>query len=146
MIVIHKIIADIAYPINISQPKKTAQSMLAIGCLLKFESIVCPNGINVMFANLKHCFPKGIPMIVIHRINPRKNQIIEVKIPPRSSHMILKIRFNNPFFLFAITIILYQRFYRHSLQVQERCILCHLILHLLKQDRYLHLDDVVLNY
>ena len=34
-----------------------------------------PNGKKAREANLKHCMPMGIPIIVIHHKTPQKNQL-----------------------------------------------------------------------
>ena len=33
---------------------------------------VAPKGVRPSFASLKHCLPKGIPMMVMHQITPAK--------------------------------------------------------------------------
>lgn len=100
MIVTHDITPEATYPKNISQPKKINHNTFATGCLLKFKLTVLPNGANVIVANLKHCLPKGIPMIVMHKITPNKNHKIAVIIPPVIIHIILPNTLKHPFFCY----------------------------------------------
>jgi hypothetical protein len=58
--------------------------------------ILAPNGINASFASLKHCFPNGMPIIVIHRRNPFNTATHASGKPPKISHRIFKIRDTPP--------------------------------------------------
>ena len=42
-----------------------------------------PNGAKESFANLKHCLPKGIPIIVMHQSAPITANAIPWKRPPK---------------------------------------------------------------
>ena len=55
-----------------------------------------PNGISASLANLKHCFPNGIPMMVMHRTSPTIAVVTASSIPPKMSHRILTSRENAP--------------------------------------------------
>lgn len=81
--VIHKRTAESKYPKNISQPNRRSQRIFMIGCLPKFTATSFPNGASINPANLKHCLPKGIPIMVIHKRSPKINQEIAVKSPPK---------------------------------------------------------------
>ena len=50
-----------------------------------------PNGANAKDANLKHCTPMGIPIIVAHHKSPIKNHANACQIPPQIIHIILPI-------------------------------------------------------
>lgn len=54
-----------------------------------------PNGANDNLANLKHCTPTGIPMIVIQQMIPAKPHAKNDKNPPKINHKM----FNNKFIL-----------------------------------------------
>jgi hypothetical protein len=45
---------------------------------------------------LKCCKPKGIPIIVIHRINPNTAWVIAIQIPPVRSHRIFIKIYRQP--------------------------------------------------
>jgi hypothetical protein len=51
-------------------------------------TISLPKGDKAIAVNLKCCKPNGIPMIVIHKINPNTACVIAIQIPPVSSHII----------------------------------------------------------
>ena len=48
-----------------------------------------PKGISANWANLKHCFPKGIPIIVIQKRMPFRNATIANSSPPNKIQRIL---------------------------------------------------------
>ncbi len=48
-------------------------------------TISLPNGKKARPANLKHCKPTGIPIIVIHHMMPAINQPIPIKKPPKTN-------------------------------------------------------------
>ena len=50
-----------------------------------------PKGINESLASLKHCIPKGIPIIVTHSIAPITTDIVANASPPNIIHKIFKI-------------------------------------------------------
>ena len=54
-------------------------------------TISFPNGQNAKFANLKHCRPTGIPIIVIHHMQPAKTQASPPSNPPNINQRILPI-------------------------------------------------------
>ena len=45
-----------------------------------------PNGKKLSCANLKHCIPTGIPMIVMHQRHPARHQLNPVNAPPNTNH------------------------------------------------------------
>ena len=71
--VTHQMHPNIKFSIAIGIPKKIIHITFANndGTPPPY-SISFPNGANDIDANLKHCFPYGIPMIVIHHIIPDK--------------------------------------------------------------------------
>ena len=54
-------------------------------------TISFPNGQNAKVANLKHCRPTGIPIIVIHHMQPAKTQAKPPSNPPNINQRILPI-------------------------------------------------------
>ena len=48
--------------------------------------ISLPKGVNARVTILKCCFPKGIPMIVMHNTTPQKRWLSAIQIPPRKIH------------------------------------------------------------
>ena len=48
-----------------------------------------PKGKKLIPANLKHCIPTGIPIIVIHHKQPTKAQLSPPTKPPNINHKIL---------------------------------------------------------
>lgn len=48
--------------------------------------ICAPNGVSDSFANLKNCFPNGIPMMVMHHSTPEKTQDKPLRNPPNISY------------------------------------------------------------
>lgn len=66
-----------------------------------------PKGAADIFANLKHCLPTGIPMIVIDQRIPitiHENQLIN---PPKTNHIIFpnNLKVVSPFYTIVIYII-----------------------------------------
>ena len=51
-----------------------------------------PNGRNEIRMSLKHCFPKGIPIIVMQKINPATRYPTPSSIPPKISQIIFNSR------------------------------------------------------
>ena len=69
--------------------------------------IFLPKGAADIFANLKHCLPIGIPIIVIDQRIPitiHENQLIN---PPKTNHIIFPNNFKkiSPFYTIVIYII-----------------------------------------
>lgn len=46
-----------------------------------------PKGKKLRDANLKHCFPTGIPIIVTHQRHPRRHQHNPLIAPPNKNHI-----------------------------------------------------------
>ena len=79
------------------KPPVKIQIILPIICkqppLLFAYTTLLPNGHKINVANLKHCKPNGIPMIVKHKINPpHKYAKAEIN-PPKTNQIILPIKF-----------------------------------------------------
>ena len=76
-----------AFSIAIGSPVKMIQKMLATVLAAEPSSVISfPNGAKVSLANLKHCLPKGIPIIVIHHKSPAKAQLRLLTSPPQMIH------------------------------------------------------------
>lgn len=104
IIVMQKIKLTIRYISAPSQPKSISQIMLAIGCLSKLVLTFFPKGKRTNFASLKHCLPKGMPIIVMHSINPTKQKKIALHKPMKINQMMLP-KISLPLFYHMITLI-----------------------------------------
>ena len=105
MIVMHQKI-PVKKKLNANEkPPNKNQIMLRIACLPKFAFTVEPKGQKDNLANLKHCKPNGIPMMVMHHMIPRKKYIKPVHKPVNKSHKMFPINFIPYSFFFDITII-----------------------------------------
>ena len=73
-------------------------SLSSIIIILTPESYftTAPNGISASFANLKNCFPNGIPIIVIQRTQPHTAFATAIGIHVRISQKIFAIRLTAP--------------------------------------------------
>lgn len=104
IIVMHKITPHTTLYIAIGMPVISIQNILAIMLNVPSPYITSfPNGHIDSFENLKHCFPIGIPIIVMNQSRPAKNQTMPSINPPHKSHIKFPIVFNiiTPFrFLF----------------------------------------------
>ena len=70
-IVMHQIQPTIRFPSAISHPKNIIHIRFTRNENMPFPyTISFPNGQNARVANLKHCRPTGIPIIVIHHMHP----------------------------------------------------------------------------
>ena len=88
-IVIHHIQPTIRFPSAISQPKNTIHMRFTKNENIPFPyTISFPNGQNANVANLKHCRPTGIPIIVIHHMHPAKIHASPPNMPPNINHRI----------------------------------------------------------
>ena len=72
MIVIHQKMPENKKPTAKKKPPKISQIMFAIGCLPKSVLTLEPNGQKKSLDSLKHCLPKGMPMIVTHQNRPKR--------------------------------------------------------------------------
>ena len=91
-IVIHHIQPTIRFPSAISQPKNTIHMRFTKNENIPFPyTISFPNGQNANVANLKHCRPTGIPIIVIHHMHPAKTHASPPSNPPNINQRILPI-------------------------------------------------------
>ena len=87
IIVMYKIQPIARWPRAIHNPKKINHIILAIVDTAPPPYITSfPNGQNDRLANLKHCFPYGIPMMVMHHSIPDKIQDKPLSSPPNNSH------------------------------------------------------------
>jgi hypothetical protein len=81
----------------IQKPPKTIQMMFIMverhPVLEEVSVIFTPNGANPTIANLKHCSPKGMPMMVRQRIKPPIIYSKKINIPPKMIQIILPIKF-----------------------------------------------------
>lgn len=59
--------------------------------LYYLATILAPKGKSASFASLKCCRPKGIPIIVQHKIRPKTACVIASSTPPKISQRIFKI-------------------------------------------------------
>jgi len=87
----------------IQKPPKISQMMfIAIDRQPVFKElfvILTPNGARPTIANLKHWMPKGIPIMVRHRMRPPKIYSKKIKSPPNMIQMRLPIKFICSFLL-----------------------------------------------
>ena len=91
-IVIHHIQPTIRFPSAISHPKNIIHIRFTRNENMPFPyTISFPNGQNARVANLKHCRPTGIPIIVIHHMHPAKTQAKPPSNPPNINQRILPI-------------------------------------------------------
>lgn len=106
MMVIQHTIPDMAEAAASSQPQKSSQKIFNIiepPEKLPY-TISFPKGQSIRDANLKHCNPTGMPMMVMQHNMPAKNHPMAQISPPNISHNILPnklIVFFTPF-LFII--------------------------------------------
>jgi len=70
---------------------RTTQYVNIVFIYYGFHIIFAPKGISASFAILKHCNPKGIPIIVQHRSKPFKAAARAMGIPQKSSQIIFAI-------------------------------------------------------
>ena len=78
-------------------PPENNQMILPMVCkqpppLLAY-TILLPKGHATNPANLKHCNPKGISMMVMHKTKPPNTYAIAEMNPPKINHIKLPIRF-----------------------------------------------------
>ena len=90
MIVMHQRQPRIRFATAISKPKKTIQITFTKSENMPLPyTISLPNGHIASDANLKHCKPIGIPMIVMHQISPASSQRIPLNNPPKINQRML---------------------------------------------------------
>ena len=81
----------------IQKPPKTSQIIfIIVDRQPVFEDvsvILTPKGASPTNANLKHCKPKGIPIIVKQRIKPPIMYSKNINMPPKTIQIILPIKF-----------------------------------------------------
>ena len=88
-IVMHQRKPIIRFPNAISQPKNRIQIKFTKNENIPFPyTISFPKGQNARDANLKHCSPTGIPMIVIHHMHPAKIHASPPNTPPNINQRI----------------------------------------------------------
>lgn len=91
-IVMHQRQPRMQYPIAISRPKK----MIQIRLTRKEKppppyTTSFPNGKKARLANLKHCRPTGMPMMVMHQRQPASTQASPPINPPNRNQRIFPI-------------------------------------------------------
>lgn len=97
-IVIHHRHPRIRFPRAISHPKKSIHIRLTRNENTPLPYMTSlPNGQKASDANLKHCMPTGIPMIVTHHKHPAMIQDRPPRIPPNMNQRI----FPNVFMIFS---------------------------------------------
>ena len=89
MIVQHKITPTIAFPTAIGIPDTISQIIFASRLTAPPPYMTSfPNGQKDSPANLKHCRPIGIPMIVMHHKQPAAIHASPLRNPPQINHNI----------------------------------------------------------
>lgn len=89
MIVMHHRQPTIRFPSAISHPKNTIQIRFTRNENIPFPYTTSfPKGQNARVANLKHCKPTGIPIIVIHQMHPAKTHASPPSKPPNINQRI----------------------------------------------------------
>lgn len=82
---------------TIQKPPNISQMMFIMvdkhPVLEEVSLILTPKGARPTIANLKHCIPNGIPIIVKHKIKPPIIYSKKINIPPKITQMILPIKF-----------------------------------------------------
>ena len=91
--VTHQISPTIKKLMHSPNPNKIIQITFAIGCLPKSVLTSVPKGQMQSLANLKHCKPKGIPIMVIQNISPTKKYPIAENSPVNINHKMFPIVF-----------------------------------------------------
>lgn len=95
----HRIHPQTTSAIAIGIPVKSSQNIFAIRLIAPPPYVTSlPNGKNASPANLKHCKPIGIPMIVIHQPIPAITHESPAAKPPNINHKIFP---SIPMFLFS---------------------------------------------
>lgn len=90
IIVMHSRQPEITFPTAIGIPQKISQIMLAISETVPPPyAISLPKGQNPIEANLKHCRPNGIPMIVQQHKIPEMIHPKPQKKPPKTNQITL---------------------------------------------------------
>lgn len=104
MIVMHRIHPQTASAIAIGIPVKSSQNIFAIRLIAPPPYVTSlPNGKNASPANLKHCKPIGIPMIVIHHPIPAITHESPAAKPPNINHKIFpSIPMSSPLVFFIL--------------------------------------------
>ena len=88
--VTHKSAPMIRWPRAIHIPKKISQiTFTRKDTVPPPYSTSRPKGHRDSDANLKHCSPYGMPIMVMHQISPEKHQQIALRSPPKISHNML---------------------------------------------------------
>lgn len=94
MMVQHKIKPKTTCTTASSKPPKSHQStFISKEPTPPPYSISLPKGNRLSTANLKHCIPKGMPIIVMHQKIPTKHQHNPANNPPNKNQIILPNKF-----------------------------------------------------
>lgn len=105
----HRIHPQTTSAIAIGIPVKSSQNIFAIRLIAPPPYVTSlPNGKNASPANLKHCKPIGIPMIVIHQPIPAITHESPAAKPPNINHKIFP---SIPIFLFSPLVFLFLVFF-----------------------------------
>lgn len=100
----HRIHPQTTSAIAIGIPVKSSQNIFAIRLIAPPPYVTSlPNGKNASPANLKHCKPIGIPMIVIHQPIPAITHESPAAKPPNINHKIFpSIPMSSPLVFFIL--------------------------------------------
>ena len=101
----HRIHPQTASAIAIGIPVRSSQNIFAMRLIAPPPYVTSlPNGKNASPANLKHCKPIGIPMIVMHHPIPAITHESPAAKPPNINHKIFP---SIPMFLFSSLVFLF---------------------------------------
>lgn len=118
MIVMHRIHPQTTSAIAIGIPVKSSQNIFAIRLIAPPPYVTSlPNGKNASPANLKHCKPIGIPMIVIHHPIPAITHESPAAKPPNINHKIfpsIPISLFSPLVFLFFVLVLFESFSHYS--------------------------------
>ena len=118
----HKIHPQTTSAIAIGIPVKSSQNIFAIRLIAPPPYVTSlPNGKNASPANLKHCKPIGIPMIVIHQPIPAITHESPAAKSPNINHKIfpsIPIFLFSPPSIFILSFFLFELFPRFASRLQ----------------------------
>ena len=110
----HKIHPQTTSAIAIGIPVKSSQNIFAIRLIAPPPYVTSlPNGKNASPANLKHCKPIGIPMIVMHHQIPAITHESPAAKPPNINHKIfpsIPISLFSPLVFLFFVLVLFESF------------------------------------
>lgn len=112
----HRIHPQTTSAIAIGIPVKSSQNIFAIRLIAPPPYVTSlPNGKNASPANLKHCKPIGIPMIVIHQPIPAITHESPAAKPPNINHKIFpSIPMSSPLVFSFSVLVLFELFLHYT--------------------------------